>query len=271
MLSGVEGQQRIIQAIQNQTPFCVGKLGANECSALHKILKESYDEVPFGLKTNAGVFPLTIEILLQFKKEYTSSITQTDLLLQWADKWGESEILRYLKYQGELSNEFKCYEPFFIEDNWTNYLKDKKVLVITSHSHTVESQYPKLSQIWNQTLFKDNFELTLLKAPFQPQFEQFHNSWSETLNWLKTNVNEADFDVLVVGAGAYGLPLAAEAKKMGKVGIHIGGSIQLLFGIKGNRWTSREDFNKLINNHWINPLPEDTPKNKESIEGGCYW
>jgi hypothetical protein len=271
MLSGIEGQQEIIQAILNQTPFCVGKLGANECSALHNILKEPYGKVPFELKTNAGVFPLNSETLFQFKEEYKSSIQEVNLLLKWADKWGESEILNYLNYQGKLSNESKCYEPFFVKDNWTNYLKDKKVLVITSHSHTVESQYPKLSQIWNQTLFKDNFKLTLLKAPFQPQFEQFHNSWLETLNWLKTCVNQANFDVLIVGAGAYGLPLAVEAKKKGKVGIHIGGAIQLLFGIKGKRWDNREDFIKLTNNHWVRPLPEDIPKNKEFIEGGCYW
>ena len=70
-------------------------------------------------------------------------------------------------------------------------------------------------------------------------------------------MHEAEFDVLIVGAGAYGLPLAAEAKRMGKVGIHIGGAIQILFGILGHRWETEhvEQFGPLFNDHWVRPFP----------------
>ena len=49
-------------------------------------------------------------------------------------------------------------------------------------------------------------------------------------------IEKKDFDIALIGAGAYGMPLAYKIKKMGKKAIHIGGSLQCLFGIKGSRW-----------------------------------
>ncbi len=177
----------------------------------------------------------------------------------------------FINYTYPQPNEFSAIEPFFIENNWTNCLGGKKVLVVSSHINSIEHQYSKVDKIWNGKLFKNKFELYLLKSPFQPQFEQYHNTWFETLDWLKQSIKEIDFDVLLIGAGAYGLPLAVEAKRLGKVGIHLGGAIQLLFGLKGKRWSSSPDFISLHNDYWIHPLKEDTPPNKEMIEGGCYW
>ena len=51
-----------------------------------------------------------------------------------------------------------------------------------------------------------------------------------------------EFDLCLIGCGAYGLPLAAAVKKMGKQAIHIGGSLQLLFKIKGKCWVNRDDY-----------------------------
>ena len=45
-----------------------------------------------------------------------------------------------------------------------------------------------------------------------------------------------EFDVSIVGCGAYGFPLANEIKKKGKVAIHLTGATQLMFGIVGKRW-----------------------------------
>jgi hypothetical protein len=57
-------------------------------------------------------------------------------------------------------------------------------------------------------------------------------------------------------------------KDMGKVAIHVGGSVQLLFGIKGKRWDDRTD---IITEEWDYPLPQDCPQGKEVVENACYW
>ena len=61
-----------------------------------------------------------------------------------------------------------------------------------------------------------------------------------------------EFDVAIIGCGAYGFPLANEIKKMGKVAIHLAGATQLMFGIVGKRWEEEyiySDFKRNV----INP------------------
>lgn len=70
--------------------------------------------------------------------------------------------------------------------------------------------------------------------------------------------DKKDFEIAILGCGAYGFPLAAYIKSIGKKAVHVGGTAQLIYGIKGKRWEKR-DF---INDAWVSPRPE---------ESGCYW
>jgi hypothetical protein len=93
---------------------------------------------------------------------------------------------------------------------------------------------------------------------------------------MKSEINKQDYDVCLIGCGAYGFPLAAHVKRMGKKAIHMGGSLQLLFGIKGKRWENSNynpiyNYSKLMNEHWVYPGEEEKPQNAASVEGGCYW
>jgi len=269
MLTAQESQNMIIDAIINQKPFSVGKLGADESNNLFSLINHNF--VSSRLTIFSGVFPLDEITISYFKKEYLKTLPNLDILLSWAQQWGEDQILSHIKYNNYKTKDWKGIEPWFIDDNWTNYLGGKKILVVSSHVNSINHQYLNLDKIWNRRLFKNKFELYLLKAPLQPQFEQYHNSWVETLEWLKQSIKEINFDVLIVGAGAYGLPLAVEAKRLGKIGIHLGGSIQILFGLKGKRWDQWEEYQNIYNDYWIRPLDIDTPKQNYIIEEGCYW
>ena len=72
----------------------------------------------------------------------------------------------------------------------------------------------------------------------------------------------------MIGCGANGLPLAAHIKRRGKKAFHIGGSLQLLFVIKGKRWSDKK---RLGNEYWVNPLQEETPAKSSIVENSCYW
>ncbi|MCC5846418.1 MAG: hypothetical protein JJU05_19380 [Verrucomicrobia bacterium] len=97
--------------------------------------------------------------------------------------------------------------------------------------------------------------------------------WFAALEWMKEQMNRADFDVALIGCGAYGLSLATHAKSLGKTGIHIGGALQLLFGIKGSRWEgSTYQYDKrFYNSHWIRPIESETPAKADSFKNKCYW
>lgn len=71
-------------------------------------------------------------------------------------------------------------------------------------------------------------------------------------------------------------------KKMGKQAIHLGGVLQLLFGIKGNRWENPNygvkewgipygSYSNLINDFWIKPSDKEKPQQSDQVEGACYW
>ena len=83
-----------------------------------------------------------------------------------------------------------------------------------------------------------------------------------------------NFDIAIIGCGAYGFPLAVKLKKAGKQAIHLGGAAQLLFGIKGKRWESDPAFEyvqKFFNDSWVYPDEAERPQKAHIVEGGCYW
>ncbi len=95
--------------------------------------------------------------------------------------------------------------------------------------------------------------------------------WFEALNAMKSEMDKKDFDVVIIGCGAYGFPLAAHAKRIGKKAIHLGGPTQMLFGIKGKRWVENDDFKTIINKYFVFPDSDVTIKNASKVEDGCYW
>ena len=195
-----------------------------------------------------------------------SSIKQIDLLGSWVE--GENKYKQYFP-QVKVC-ELIMLEPYFAPNPWTSALEGKKVLVIHPFSKLIEDQYSK-----KRTLIFDNknilpeFELKTLKTPitYPGNGLKFQN-WFEILDNLTDCALDMDFEIAVIGCGAYGMPLAARLKKAGKKSIHLGGSVQILFGIKGKRWDEIKEFRKLYNKFWIYPSKEKVYKN---VEDGCYW
>ena len=84
-------------------------------------------------------------------------------------------------------------------------------------------------------------------------------------------MDSIDYDVVLTGTGASSLSFVSHARKQGKKGIHLGGPLQLLFGIKGGRWDSGSISRHFYNEHWTRPSREEIPQKYKNIEGGCYW
>ena len=98
-----------------------------------------------------------------------------------------------------------------------------------------------------------------------------YNNWFEAYEYMLEQCKSMDFDVAIIGCGAYGFPLGAEIKKMGKCAIHLGGVTQLLFGIRGKRWDSYGGvYESMINDSWIRPSGEEITDIVKSVEDGCY-
>jgi len=102
--------------------------------------------------------------------------------------------------------------------------------------------------------------------------ETGYHSWFDALTAMEEEMAREPFDVAVIGAGAYGLPLAAFcARELGAQAVQMAGATQLLFGIRGKRWDDHPILSRLYNDAWVRPGQNEGIRNKDAVEGGSYW
>jgi hypothetical protein len=268
----------LAQRIREQQPSCICRIGSVELSALrHYILKpdafwdakgQTYMHTLF---TNAGVYPNNAESYLSFCRVYIDSLQDADVTGIWYNP-GEHRVLKQYAKASSYT-QLTHLEPYYTPNPWTIRTAGLRVLVVTPFAKTAEQQCAHLTKIWPQYngLFPEA-SFTFIKAPAHASMvEPEHDTWCDALDALKGKIDQVEYDVLIVGAGAWGLPLAVHAKRRGKIGYHLGGATQLLFGIQGRRWDNHPLISKLYNAHWIRPLSEEIPEKCKLVEEGCYW
>lgn len=221
------------------------------------------------LKDWSGFFPANIEKVEQFCELMIKNMEHLDLLGSW--------LLEERIFNDKLRSVKKVVlediEPFFAANPWTHALAGKKVLVVHPFTETIEAQYKKRDLLFDNNLLSD-FELKTVKAVQSIAGEKTtHKDWFAALKWMESEIDKVDYDIAIVGCGAYGFPLAAHIKRSGKKAIHLAGVTQLLFGIKGKRWEQFIvwPYTNLFNEHWVYPGEKEKPKNATIVEGACYW
>jgi hypothetical protein len=156
-------------------------------------------------------------------------------------------------------------------DNIFSLMKNKKVLVISSFDGLIQKQYEcgNLKKIYNN--FPNLISLETLKFPYCFLNNGPHQNYFETLNIIFEEIKKKEFDIVILGCGAYGHMLSHKIDKdLKKDAIYVGGSIQTLFGIISSR---EKNHGKIkYNENWITEIPiEYRPDNYKFIENGCYW
>lgn len=229
----------------------------------------------------SGFFPPTEDALSKFCKMMLEDAKEVDVL----GSWQRNE--HYVK--DSLSRAFiahlRLLEPFWSENPWSRALAGKKVVVVHPFSETIKSQYNqnRLNLFANKEVLPEFASLQVIKAvqSLGGGNNEFQD-WFEALEWMENETDKCDYDVCLIGCGAYGFPLAAHVKRQGKKAIHLGGALQLLFGIRGNRWENPNygvkewgipygSYSRMMNEYWVRPGEDGKPKNAKQVEGACYW
>ncbi len=220
-----------------------------------------------SMRNNTGFFPANAEYLERFANTMLRDIQNIDVLGSWG---GEDRLANY--FPSARIVRMTDFEPYYHSNPWSEVLEGKRVLVIHPYEESIKKQYEKHKILFNNTRILPKFELKTLKTvqSIAANKTDFSN-WFDALTWMCKRVSCMDFDIAIIGAGAYGLPLAAFVKSIGKKAIHLGGATQILFGIKGKRWDEVPFFRQLYNENWVRPLPTETPDNFQIVEYGCYW
>lgn len=151
------------------------------------------------------------------------------------------------------------------------------MLVVHPFADTIRAQYQKRGELFTNAPGGVNTLPELASLTVIPAVQGLagqktgYDTWFDALTAMEKQMDACDYEVAIIGAGAYGLPLAAHARDTGHVAIQMSGATQLLFGIKGRRWDTHPQISKLYNPAWVRPAPAEQPANKQAVEGGSYW
>ena len=267
--------------INGDTPFLIGRYGGSELKMIRGYLEKKYmgdskDYVnaQMQLCELSGFFPKDtvstdkfVELMLELSKDI-------DLLGIWYNDMEDYVCKKYAI--NACFTELRNLEPYYGIDRikpWTRALQGKTVLVIHPFADSIRYQYERKELIWGDRELLPEFELKTIKAvqTLASQSDARFSTWFDALDYMVEECRKIEFDVALVGCGAYGLPLGEEIKKMGKGAIHLGGALQVLFGIKGKRWDKHPYISTLYNEYWIRPMENEKPQGYERVEEGCYW
>lgn len=301
IMDAKDASDEIYKMLASDAPCMIARYGAFELATVVNYLgvtNINFDAIEFikgnipdpiwnktlfsYMQNNAGFFPATESNIIKFCKLMIDDTTHLDLLGSWT--WNDLYMKPY------FSNNFKSVhirllEPFWkMDEPWTKALAGKRVLIVHPFNNLIEKQYKeKRSKLFSNPEFLPQFELKTIKAVQSIGGESNgFIDWFEALHWMESEIDKCEYDVCLIGCGAYGFPLAAHCKRMGKKAIHLGGALQLLFGIKGRRWEDPQygvkewgieagAYLKLMNEYWIRPGADYCNKHTKDVENGCYW
>ena len=220
---------------------------------------------------NAGIFPVDNDLLTSFSEIYSAALREVDLLGFWQTSY-QARWLASLPKRPLLAP-LESLEPYFHPQPWSSALAGRRVLVVHPFARSIASQYRQRRQsLFTNPEILPEFELDVLAPPqtLAPATGGYAD-WQAALDALISQALERPFDVALLGCGAYGMPLGAAIKRDGRQAIHLGGSLQLLFGIRGRRWDALPSFQPLFNEAWVRPSAAETPQRASAVDSGCYW
>ena len=278
-----------VKTAQNK-PFFIGRMSGNENYLAGMYMQKRLPPVNFLIQNMlhmAGIqFRDDGDILKYYVEMYNKSLLNTDLLGVW-----DGSLFNQAKIQYDMLNTDGCLdakricaqavEPYYFltdpEYSFNQLFKNKKVLIISSHKHTIDQQIPKLPLIFPKPLFDPSTTFFTYKPPQQNAGSHDQHHWKYHFDNMAADLkhikeNKFNFDVALVSCGGFGMPISDYIfSDLHTSAIYVGGALQLFFGIQGERWQSSKFIQDVKNEHWTTVLDSDKPRNPRLCENSCYW
>lgn len=169
---------------------------------------------------------------------------------------------------------FVRYDSFPAANKFYEMLAEENILFVTPFASLINESYTS-GRIFN--LYKDinipQFEILALPAYVSTYPNRPHNSWLETFEYLKEQIDNAfkqkTFTLFFASAGCYGMPLADYVySTYGCPCVYFGNQINTMFGI---RQACSDNFMKSqrITENWLDS-DLGSILNVDRIDGGRY-
>ena len=131
--------------------------------------------------------------------------------------------------------------------------KNKKVLFISPFSKSIQYQYKRKDKILNNYILPD-FHLLTYNTPITYNNQDDNiinvptNNWFEQCELMAYEISKLDFDIAFLSCGSYALYLGDFiSEKLGKTSFYLGGILNVIFNIAGERYNKSEFYRKFMN------------------------
>jgi hypothetical protein len=283
---------RLQSAVSTSSGFAAGKIGESEkrwmyqpivraeCSRRSQ-LRAFELSLKFHAFNQSALFPPEVEFYSRYNEFYISHIRKLDALglfrvpseAQLVHHYGlDIPMIAYEDQRPDVSiphNPALCYLQFF---------RGKRILIVTSPAEFLAARATKeiFEAVWHNTGKRWFYPASVdaLSFPFgwAPDVMKRYGNSIHLFENVVESMAQRKFDVALIAAGGLGIPLASAAKQLGKVGLSLGGHLQILFGVLGRRWRVRGDWIR----NYVNPSWTDMPDPSAgwTVPGGdfgAYW
>jgi hypothetical protein len=278
----VESKQRYITdlglALDTGSGWATGKAGVSERAYLRRSLLprtasrtalSAFDRLlAFRGLHMCGVFPAGSDFLERWCAHYLAAVKELDWLGVSGNGLPETaqvvtghdiraDLLDHRDQQPDRSI------PVDLSRCWLPHLHDRRVLLICPFASVLRdrARADVYEAVWASTgrRWFEPRSVDAIDIPYgiEPATWSRYDDCIELEHQIADEMDSLDYDVALIAAGGLGIPLAVHAKQRGRVGISLGGHLQLVFGVYGERWLARPHYRELyFNDAWIRvPAP----------------
>ena len=280
------------QAMAKDVGYAAGKIGltAQYMARYEMMLQSEPDQatiekyesrLEFMCLKQQGIFPNDNDFYRRYSTFYIDHTRHLDCL-GICYYPGELEVLKYHKLTNKMihyvqqepdrsspSNNNNCYLQYFREKRLLIVCPFGELLAQRANEKTFEKVWQKTGKKWFYPKSVDALEFPY---GFSPDTHKVYPTIFELLHDITNRLHKIEFDVALIAAAGLAIPLASHIKGMGKIAIDLGGHLQFLFGVIGQRWrNSKESKTKYFNEHWIDMPAMYKPRQTDVCDFGAYW
>lgn len=273
--------------------FATGKLGGTERALLREPIIRGSDLSPLQRRAfdlhlrqlalpHAGIFPTDAAFMRRFCDRFADAVGALDVI--GIDRTALPEtapLLAHHRPPGALVDYLEQEPDRSIPADdrrcWLPLLRGRRILLVCPFATvlceradraTYEAVWEKIGKRWFEPA---SVEAVELPYGFDPATRDRYADALELCEEIVARIGRHDYDVALIAAGGLGIPIAARVRAAGRVGFSIGGHLQPMFGVSGERWLSRPFWREhYINDAWVG-LPERYRAPSRGAAAEDYW
>lgn len=294
MLQELSKQNDSLRLLVSSRAKMIGRLGSTEAWLL-TLYNEEFRKTTSRLRMSfieatrirrhawfvAGLWPPVASQGTHFSNLYAEAIRASDAIAVWEAKKflpQEDEILKLYASNSQLFsltvlNIFRLAELGI--DPWIDSLSGKRILIVHRERDLIEAQYHKRKKLHKKFSLPEFGALTVWQPPQTNGLHLGLKTWSKHFSESESELAELaqseKFDVALISAGSYGMPISRILKSQGITSIYMGGILQMLFGIWGSRWKGSKLYDDAETDAWVWPSKDNRPYGFKLVERSSYW